>query len=606
MRGGASDMELKRGGAAGAVKRRGGASGAAKRRGGIFSIALKRVKSIRHTDVILLFAMLIVLFALVSFLVLPLGTLFTKAFQDKSGSFVWLRQFVKYLTSPAMVQSLLNTIQISGISTVISVSTAFVFAYCLSRRNVPGKKVFRFVSMLPLLAPTMLLGICLIYIFGKQGLLTRVGFRIDLYGANGIIIAESIYCFPVALLILGVAFSAADNRLYEAAEVMGAGWLRKMLTITIPNIKYGLVSAVFVCFTYSFTDFGAPSVVGGNFNVLATDIYKQVVGQQNFNMGAVVSIVMMAPAAVSFFVDRFATSKQEGISSKAVPYQTRPDKRSDAAAFAFCALISLSLLAFFAVALYASLVKLWPYNMSLTLGNFDFSKAAGATGANVLRNSVVTAAFTAVIGTVAAFSAAYLTEKVGVLGKLRKPIYYLSIAPMAIPGTALGLAFILFFNPKVFPIPYTDLALVNTFNGLYGTMWILVAANIIHYFSVPFITAVTALKSLDKEFETVSDSLGTPFYKTLLKVTIPMSFRAIVEMFVYFFVNAMVTISAVVFLYTPATRVASVTIMNIRDVGEIAVAAAMSMVVLGVNIAVRLAYEAANSRLTKKIDAWKA
>ena len=566
---------------------------------------LRRVKNIRHTDIILLLVISAILFALVVFLALPLCALFIKAFQDKSGDFVWFAQFSKYLRSPGMVRSLLNTLHVSCLSTAISVSCAFAFAYCLSRRKVLGKKMFQFISMLPLLAPTMLLGICLIYLFGKQGLFTRVGLGIDLYGINGIIIAESIFCFPVALLILNVAFSASDNRLYEAAEVMGTSWFRKMLTITIPNVKYGLISAVFVCFTYSFTDFGAPSVVGGNFNVLATDIYKQVVGQQNFNMGAVVGLVMMIPAVVSFFIDRFVTSKQEGISSKAVPYQIRPNKRGDRIAFTFCALVSLLLLAFFAVALYASLVKLWPYNMSLTLGNYDFSKVAGGSGANVMRNSIITAAFTALIGTAVAFLAAYVTQKVRILGKLRRPIYLISIAPMAIPGTVLGLAFILFFNPKTFPIPGTEFSLINAFHGLYGTMWILVIVNIVHYFSVPFITAVTALKSLDKEYETVSDSLGVPFYKTMLRITIPMSFRAIVEILVYFFVNAMITISAVVFLYTPVTRVASVTILNIRDAGEVAAAAAMSMVVLSVNILVRFVYEAVNIRLSKKIDAWK-
>ncbi|MDR0491270.1 MAG: ABC transporter permease subunit, partial [Oscillospiraceae bacterium] len=132
-----------------------------------------------------------------------------------------------------------------------------------------------------------------------------------------------------------------------------------------------------------------------------------------------------------------------------------------------------------------------------------------------------------------------------------------------------------------------------------------VIVNIVHYFSVPFITAVTALKSLDREYETVSDSLGVPFYKTMMRITIPMSFRAIVEILVYFFVNAMITVSAVVFLYTPVTRVASVTILNIRDAGEVAIAAAMSMMVLGVNILVRFVYEIVNGRITKKIDAWK-
>jgi iron(III) transport system permease protein len=565
---------------------------------------LKRFKNITHTDIILFFIITAILLALIVFLVLPLGALFIKAFQDREGNFVWFQQFSTYLNSPGMVRSFINTLHISTASTIISVSTAFVFAYCLSRRNIPGKRIFQFIAMLPLLAPTMLLGICLIYLFGNQGILTRAGFAIELYGRNGIIIAESIFCFPVALMILTVALSSSDNRLYEAADVMGTSAVRKMFTITLPNIKYGLISAIFVCFTYSFTDFGAPAVVGGNYNVLATDVYKQVIGQQNFNMGAVVGLVMMLPTVASFFINRFVTGKQHGISSKAVPYEIRPNKLYDRLAFAFCLLISLFLLGFFAVSLYASLITFWPWNMSLTLANYDFSRAAGGS-ANVVRNSIITAVLTALIGTAVTFLAAYVNEKVRILKNLRKPIYFMAIAPMAIPGTVIGLSYILFFNPRFFPIPGTDLALVNSFNGLYGTMWILIIVNIIYFFSVPFITASTALKSLDKEYETVSDSLGVPFYKTLMRVTLPMSFRAIVEIAVYYFVNAMVTVSAVVFLYTPVTRTASVTILNIQDAGEIAVATAMSMIILGVNILVRLTYEIINVKIAKKIDAWK-
>ena len=237
---------------------------------------VSRFKRYTGEDAVKLVLILCSLFAFLVFLAGPLFILFVKAFQDKSGAFVGFTQFAVYLTSPNMLASLTNTLYISVISTIISVSVAFVFAYVLTRKAIPGKKPLQFISMLPMFAPTMLLGMSLIYLFGNKGLLTQLGLKIALYGKVGIIISESIYCFPVALMILKMAFSAADNRLYEAAEVMGTGSFRKMVTITLPGIKYGLINAVFVCFTYSFTDFGAPSVVGGNVNVLATDIYKQV------------------------------------------------------------------------------------------------------------------------------------------------------------------------------------------------------------------------------------------------------------------------------------------------------------------------------------------
>ncbi len=553
--------------------------------------------SLDRESIIQRFIVVAIFFLLFTFLILPLSVLFIRAFQDNKGQLIWLSQFATYFSSPNMIRSLFNSIYISFFSMIISVSLAFIMAYCISRKNIPFKKSIQFIAMLPLFAPTMLLGVCLIYLFGNQGLLTKLGMVIPLYGKVGIIIAESIFCFPVALMILIIAFSSADYRYYEAAEVMGASPLKKLITITLPNVKYGLISAMFVCFTYSFTDFGAPAIVGGNYNVLATDIYKQVIGQQNFNMGAVVGIIMMIPAVVSFFVDRYATSKQGAtLNAKSTSYIIKPHFPSDAAAITYCSLISTLLILFFAICLFASLVTMWPYNLDLTLSHYDFKKALGDGGNFILFNSIFVAGLTAIIGTILAFLAAYAVEKVQVMPKIRRGIYFLSIAPMAIPGTVVGLSFVLFFNPRFFSIPFTQYSLVNAGNILYGTYAILVVANIIHYFSVPFVTASTALKKLDKDFEVVSRSLNVPFYRTLRKITLPLCKSAIFEMMVFYFVNSMITISAVVFLYTPLTKLTSISILNMRDAGDIAEAAAMSMFLFFINLGIRLVYEILRAR----------
>lgn len=542
-----------------------------------------------------------VLVFLIIFLVFPLGTLFVRAFQRPDGSPAGFEQFARYFTNPAMLQSVGNTFFVAVVSTLVSVGLAFLFSYSLSRKNIRFKNFFRYIGMVPIFAPTMLLGIALIYLFGNKGILTAAGLGIPLYGKVGIIIAESIYCFPVATTILMVAFSGADNRLYEAADSMGTSAWRKMITITIPNVKYGLISALFVSFTYSFTDFGAPSVVGGNYNVLATDVYKQVVGQQNFNMGAVVGIVLLFPAVLSFAVDRITSSKQNAsISSKAVPYVIKPHKTSDRLAAGFCWLITAAMLLFFGVALFASLIKLWPYNLTLTLKNYDLTRVAAGAGTAAFRNSVLIALAAAAVGTVACFLTAYMTERIQKFPKTRKLTYFLGITPLAIPGTVVGLSYILFFNASWFGIPFTSYALQSPFYVLYGTIWIVIFADIIHFFSVPFTTAVTSLKRLDKEFETVSESMGVPFYHTLGRVIIPLCLPAIIEMFVYYFVNALVTVSAVVFIYSARVPLAAVAIVNLEGAGDTAPAAAMCMLLLFINLGVRLIYEAIRRHQEKK------
>lgn len=561
----------------------------------------ERIQRCTKEEIVRFIAIYAVVVFLVLFLVCPLCTLFIKAFQDKNGVFVGMAQFAKYFSSKAMVYAISNTFFIAIVSTLIAVTLAFIFAYALSRKNVPCKSFFRYVGMMPLFAPTMLLGIALIYLFGNKGILTALGLSIPLYGKVGIIIAESIYCFPVATTILMVAFSAADNRLYEAAETMGTSPIRKMLTITIPNVKYGLISAFFVAFTYSFTDFGAPSVVGGNYNVLATDVYKQVVGQQNFNMGAVVGIILLFPAVLSFVVDRITSQKQSAaISAKSVPYQIKPHKASDIGAAVFCVVIAGAMILFFAVALFASLIKLWPYNLTFTLSNYDLTAVAAGNGGVAFKNSIMISLLTAFLGTILTFTGAYLIDKSKSFPVSRKIAYFLSITPLAIPGTVIGLSFIMFFNASVFQIPFTDYGIMNPFHGIYGIIWIILLANMIHFYSVPFSTATTALKRIDREFETVSESMGVPFYRTLWKVTIPMCFPAICEMWVYFFVNALVTVSAVVFLYSPASPIASVMIVSMQGAGQTAPAAAMCMLLLFINLGVRMIYEIVHKQQMRK------
>ena len=529
---------------------------------------------------------------LVVFLILPLTKLILKAFQDENGIFIGLSQFEKYFNNSSLMSSIEHTFFIAIISTLISVILAFTFSYILTRKNIPFKHLFRYITMLPLFSPTMLLGICLIYLFGNKGILTSLGFSIPLYGPVGIIIAETIYCFPVATTILTVAFSSADNRLYEAAEVLGASSLKKMLTITIPSIKYGLISAIFVCFTYSFTDFGAPITVGGNYNVLAVDIYTQVLGLQNFSMGAVTSIIMLFPAVIAFILDRLINKKQNSIiTSRSTSYIIKKHPKSDLASFMFCVIISILILAFFSIALLASLIKIWPYDMSFTLEHYNFSKLAISSCSQAFRNSILISLISAALGTVICFLTAYSVEKINKFKIFRKIIYFLSITPLAIPGTVIGLSFIMFFNSKIIPIANTNLAFLNPFYSLYGTIWIIVFVNLIHFFSIPFTTATTALKKLDKEFEVVSESMGVPFYKTLIKVTIPLCGPAILEMLVFFFVNSMSTIAAVIFLYTPKIPLASIAIVNLQDYGFTAPAAAISIIILLINLVVRLIHD---------------
>ena len=272
----------------------------------------------------------VVCLVLILIIALPLWTLLSKSVQNVDGQFVGLANFAAYARSPTLVASLVNSVMVAGLATAIVIPLAFVYAYALTRSRMPFKGLFAAAALLPIFAPSLMAALALIYVFGNQGILKSWMMGASLYGPIGIVVAEALYSFPHALLILTTALSLSDGRLREAADALGTARRRIFWTITLPGARYGLVSAAFVVFTLVITDFGVPKVIGGQFDVLATDAYRQVVGQQNFPMGAVVGLVLLIPAVAAFFVDRRAQKRQTALlSARATPYFPKRDRQRD-------------------------------------------------------------------------------------------------------------------------------------------------------------------------------------------------------------------------------------------------------------------------------------
>ena len=551
------------------------------------------MKKSRDDYLTLFFISLIGIYILIS-LAFPMYAILSKSFENKDGAFIGLENYQSYFENSSLVYSIYNSLFVSIVTMVITISLAFVFAYALTKSRMTGKGVFRSIAMIPILVPSLLSGISLIYLFGKQGVFRELLMGYEIYGPIGIIIAEVFYTFPHALLIIMTALSIGDARLYEAAKVLRAKSIKTFFTVTLPSAKYGVISAAFVVFTLVITDFGIPKVIGGNYNVLAVDVYKQVIGQQNFEMGAVVSMVLVFPALLAFVVDRIVQRKQVAIlTSRSVVHEPSKDKIFDRIMFGYCSVVSIFILTILGMALYASLVTFWPYNLALSFKNYQFDLMDGG-GWDSYYNSVRMASYTAFFGTMVVFAGAYFVEKARGLKSGRTALHLLSMMPMAIPGLVLGLAYIFFFN-------HPD----NPLNFLYGTMAILVICTITHFYTVSHLTALTSLKQIDNEFEHVSSSLKQPFYKTFLRVTVPISLPAIFEIGIYFFVNAMTTVSAVVFLYSSKTTLASVAVLNMDDAGDIAPAAAMGMMIFYTNAAVRIVYVIITKKILVRFQNWR-
>jgi iron(III) transport system permease protein len=534
---------------------------------------------------------------LIYFVALPLGSILLQALQSANGEFVGLENFLAYAQTPALLDSLWNSLWVSALVTLIVLPLAFTFAYALTRSCMPFKAFFRGITLVPLLAPSLLAAISLIYWFGNQGVLKAwlqsMGFD-EIYGAPGIVLAECIAVFPHTLMILVTALSMSDARLFDAADAMGTSAWRKFFTITLPGAKYGLISAALVTFTLVITDFGIPKVIGGNFNVLATDVFKLVIGQQDFARGAVVAILLLAPAVLTFAVDNYVNRRQTAmLTARAIPYTAKPARFFDGLMTLFCSTIALLMLAMLGMAVFASLATFWPYNLTPSLRQYTVVLLDAEVGAAFF-NSLKMAGATALFGTALVFISAYLLEKTKGLDSMRSLVRLLAVVPMAVPGLVLGLGYIFFFN-----------APSNPLNGLYHSLTLLTICTIVHFYTTGYLTAVTALKALDSEFEAVSASLKVPFYKTFWRVTLPVCSPALVDMARYFFINAMTTISAVVFLYSPETKVASIAILNLDEAGEMGAAAAMAVLIGLASTVASLCFMVLAWLIHQRTQAWR-
>ncbi|MDP3425114.1 MAG: putative 2-aminoethylphosphonate ABC transporter permease subunit [Burkholderiaceae bacterium] len=540
--------------------------------------------------------LLLVLAALVLavFLLLPMGALLGHSVLDARGNWS-LQRFHEVLTAPGMADASWNTFWVALVVTGITVPLAFLYAYAIQRSCMPFKGLWRVLGLSPLLGPSLVGAIAFIQWFGTQGVLKSWLGDTSVYGPLGIIMATVFASFPHALMVLIVALATADGRLFEAADALGASRWRKFVTVTLPAAKYGLISAGMLVFAYSVSEFGIPKVIGGNFKVLAVEIYVQTVGQQNLGHGAVVALMLLLPVMFAYVVDRQVQRRQQAsMTARAVPYQPKRDVARDGLLLLFTAVVATAMLAVLGMAVYTSFITFWPYNLAPTLGHYTYGLADAGVG-NAYLNSLWIALLTAVLGTPFIFVTAYLLDKTGQPNSpLRSAIQAMASLPMGVPGLVLGIGYILFFN-------HPD----NPLGALYRTFAIMVIVNVVHYYSACHLTALTALKSLDREFEAVSASLKVSRFVTFFRVTLPVCLPAVLEISRYLFINAMTTVSALVFLYSPDTLPAAVSILNLDEAGELGPAAAMATLIILTTAVFSLLHAGLTHLLLRRHQAWR-
>ena len=496
------------------------------------------------------------------FMLLPLSAILKLSF-FKGGELAWanftLANFHKYFTTAYTLNALWHSLYVSIVTTVIVTVVIFFFAYAMTRTTIGGKTFFRNIIMMPLVAPSIVQALALIYLFGRNGLITAHLLQIDwnIYGSTGIIVSEVLYCLPHAFVILYTTLSAVDIRLDEAAESLGASPFKIFTRITVPSAKYGIFSAAALTFNLTITDFGNPVVIGANYNVLATEIYAQVTNLYRFDLGATISIILLVPSLMAFMLNYYISRKTFSMISGAARPIIPPSRRLKKTFFTgYCGLVAFSIIVIFATVVIGSFVKIWPYDWSLTFEHYHFPSIAGYSA---LWTSVWVSLVVGIAGAFLTLVASYVMES-------RKPffkqgLYLLSVMPAAIPGLVMGLGYILAFNKPVY--------------FFFGTPWIIVINIVICNFTLGILSSISNLRNIDPSIEEASISLGGDTLRTFFQIIFPLARVAFFQNFVYFFMRSMTTISAVIFLVSATVHLAAIEIIMLDNDGWTASANAM-------------------------------
>ncbi len=503
------------------------------------------------------------------FMIFPLFSILQLSFfQDGIVSFstFTLANFYKYFTTAYTLNALWHSLYISIVTTVFVTIITFLFAYALTRTTIKGKTIFRSIIMMPLIAPSIMQALALIYLFGRNGLITshllHTGWNI--YGPTGIIVSEILYCLPHSFVILFTTLSAVDIRLDEAAESLGASPLKVFTKITLPSAKYGIFSAAALTFNLTITDFGNPVVIGGNYNVLATEIYSQVTNLYRFDLGATIAIILLVPSMIAFLLNYYISRKSFSmISGAARPFIPPSSPIKKIGFFAYSTLVSASIILIFATVIIGSFVKVWPYDWTLTLAHYTFPSIGGY--------SAIWTSFW--ISIIVGIAGAFLTLVAAYAMETRKPffkqtLYFFSVMPAAIPGLVMGLGYILAFNRPWF--------------FFYGTPWIIVINIIICNFTLGVLSSVSNLRNLDPSIEEASMSLGGDTIRTFFKIIFPLARVAFFQNFTYFFMRSMTTISAVIFLVSASVHLSAIEIIMLDNDGWTASANAMCTCIIAI------------------------
>ena len=524
------------------------------------------------------FIIVILIFGvLLYFVAYPLYAVFRQSVMNDAGNFVGLANYIQFIQSAYFRQVFYNTLFISVIATAGAVIIGTIFAYGMTRTDLPLKSLFMITAILPMITPPFINAFALILLLGRNGVINVflerwLGFRFVIYGYHGVILSEVLTTFPLAYLIISAAFSGLDSTLEDSAQDLGAKPWTVLRTVTLPLITPAIMAATLMVFMTNLSAFGAPALLGGGISVLAVESVIQTLGVLDWGMGTTLSVILLIPSFVLFYFQNRYRAKRSYVTITGAPAHTeirRTPWRIKGPILAFCLFLSAIILITYLVIFLGGFSRVWGVDSSFTLNHYRL------VFTNTLRsitNSVILSSIGAVFATILGLLIAYLLVRQNFLG--RKVMDFLGTLPYAVPGTMMGLGFVVAFN-KV-PLILT------------GTAFIIVLDYAIRRMPFGLRSGVSTLKQIDVAMEEASADLGAPWFTTIRKIVLPLMKPAFIAGITFAFIRAITELTSTIFLVTPRWRVMAVDIYNMVESGALGGAAAMSTLLMAIVVIILL------------------
>lgn len=532
------------------------------------------MKHRKEKEIKIIFAGIALIF--LTFLAVPVVQLLMKSFTTEGGGLT-LQNFQSVFAQKDFLEILRNSFGVAGLSAAVTTLLAFILAYTIHYTNTPNwiKTFIKGAAVLPMFLPTITYGFAIIYSFGKQGLLTRLFGKqlFEIYGMKGLLMGYVIYTLPISFMLINNTMGYIDKKYMVVSRVMGDSAFANFKMTVLRPLLGTLAASVIQSFFLSFTDFGIPAAVGGKFKTIASLLYSEMLGSiPNFQNGAVVAVVMLVPSVVSITVLKILEKYQIRY-NKISKIELKKNRVRDGLCGGVSILLIVSVLSVFAVIFVIPFVEEWPYRLSFTLDNFR-NVFEDPNLFNVYTNSLFVAAATAALGTIAAYGSALVTARSKISQKAKDIIEGIALVTNTIPGMVLGLAFLFLFSGT----------------SLQNTFLLIIICNVVHFFSTPYLMMKSSLGKMNASWETTAMLMGDSWAKTILRIVTPNALSTIIEVFSYYFINAMVTISAVIFIAGARTMVITTKIKELQYYNKFNEVFVLSLLILATNIVGKFAF----------------